>query len=85
MNGSDTVVTNGSPSAARQYEERKNSELGTWFNNFWMDLKITDIFLTMFTGAIAIYTFMLWRSTDKLWLAGEKQLEIWTRSTEAML
>lgn len=49
------------------------------------DLKITDISLTLFTGALAVYTYRLWRSTDKIWDAGERQLNHVKESAQRQL
>ncbi len=37
-------------------------------------LKITDTLLVAFTFGLTIFTGLLWRSTDKLWAAGERTL-----------
>ncbi|MGY8638150.1 hypothetical protein RAD15_37335 [Bradyrhizobium sp. 14AA] len=48
---------------------------------FWppflgLKLKITDSLLALFTGGLLVFTGLLWRSTDKLWAAGERQLRL---------
>jgi hypothetical protein len=53
------------------------------FDHLWADLKITDVLVTVFTGALAIYTYRLWRSTEKLWASGENQLQHATRVLDA--
>lgn len=39
-------------------------------------LKITDTMLVAFTLGLTVFTGLLWRSTDKLWEAGERQLKL---------
>jgi hypothetical protein len=70
--------------AANPNEEygRKHSEQGeNEGTEFWpaflgIRLKITDSLLAVFTAGLLIFTGLLWRSTDKLWLGGEKQLRL---------
>jgi len=54
-----------------------------WLAKLFNDLRVTDILLTIFTGALALYTYCLWRSTDKLWEAGEKQIAVTKESADA--
>ena len=56
-----------------------------WAERLFYDLKITDILLTIFTGALAVYTYCLWKSTDKLWVAGETQIGIATNAANAAM
>jgi hypothetical protein len=56
----------------------KAEEEGT---EFWppflgLRLKITDSLLAVFTFGLLIFTGLLWRSTEKLWTAGERQLRL---------
>jgi hypothetical protein len=82
-----------SPSATNADEEHggkhaeKGEEDGT---EFWpaflgFRLKITDSLLAAFTLGLLVFTGLLWRSTDKLWAAGEKQLISSERSVAAQL
>jgi len=65
------------PKEERGEEQQAEEENGfiKWAKNLFYDLKITDILLTFFTGALAIYTYRLWISTEKLWTAGEIHAE----------
>jgi hypothetical protein len=47
-----------------------------WLKKHFSDLKITDILLTIFSGALALYTYRLRKSADKLWSAGERQIAV---------
>lgn len=83
----------GSPSAAKANEEHggkhaeKGEEEGT---EFWppflgLRLKITDSLLAIFTRGLLIFTGLLWRSTDKLWAAGERQLALLSDTNQRQL
>jgi hypothetical protein len=77
-------ASGGSPSAAKANEEHggkhaeKGEEDGTefWPSVFGVRLKITDSLLAVFTFGLLVFTGLLWRSTHKLWFAGEKQLRL---------
>jgi hypothetical protein len=71
-------------SPAPQQDGASNKQEG-WVQHLWSDLKITDILLTLFTGALAVYTYRLWRSTEKLWRAGKEQLKVSIDATNAIL
>jgi hypothetical protein len=83
LKGQENAKT-GSPSATRANEEHagkhaeKGEEEGTefWPSFLGYRLKITDTLLAAFTFGLLIFTGLLWRSTDKLWGAGERQLEV---------
>jgi hypothetical protein len=62
------------PRAAPQ-EQHADNQNNQWVSHLWSDLKITDVLVALFTGALAVYTYRLWRSTEKLWASGERQLE----------
>lgn len=74
----------GSPQSAPANEQHggKHAEQGNeegtefWPTFMGLRLKITDSLLAIFTGGLLIFTGLLWRSTDKLWLAGERQLRL---------
>jgi hypothetical protein len=78
----DENAKRGTESRAKANEEhgRKHSEQGeNEGTEFWppflgLRLKITDSLLAAFTFGLLIFTGLLWRSTDKLWIASEKQL-----------
>ena len=52
--------------------EQKGSEF--WPTFFGHKVKISDSALVLLTGVLALYTMRLWRSTEKLWSAGERQM-----------
>lgn len=74
----------GTQSAAKPNQEHggKYSEQGeNEGTEFWppflgIRLKITDSLLALFTAGLLIFTGLLWRSTDKLWAAGERQFRL---------
>ncbi|MBR0690150.1 hypothetical protein JQ594_29870 [Bradyrhizobium manausense] len=74
----------GEPQAAKpdevhgRKEAQEREEEGTefWPSFLGLRLKITDSLIAGFTLGLLIFTGLLWRSTDKLWLAGEKQLRL---------
>lgn len=47
-----------------------------WPLVFGYKLKITDTLLVAFTLGLTIFTGLLWKSTEKLWTAGERQLRL---------
>ncbi len=49
------------------------------------DIKLTDIFLTIFTLALAVYTYRLWKSTDSLWRESLSQRESQERNSKIQL
>lgn len=51
---------------------------------FW-SAKFTDWLLTILTGLLALFNYLLWKSTDKLWKAGERQLAAAQSSSERQL
>lgn len=54
--------------------EQKGSEF--WPTFLGHKVKISDSALVLLTGVLALYTMRLWRSTEKLWSAGEKQMAL---------
>ena len=74
------IVTDNNQASARS-TNRKHDGL---VDGLWSDLKITDILLSFFTGALAVYTFLLWRSTEKLWSSAKEQLRESANATSAM-
>lgn len=67
----ESATARASQSAVRSEELE-----GGFFNN----LKITDILLALFTGAVAWHTYSLRLSNSKLWLANQEQLASTERS-----
>ena len=55
-------------------EQGENEGTEFWPPFLGLHLKITDSLLAAFTLGLLIFTGLLWRSTDKLWAAGEKQI-----------
>jgi hypothetical protein len=80
-----------SPNAAKANEEYGGKHAGQGEEEgteFWppflgLRLKITDSLLATFTLGLLIFTCLLWRSTDKLWFAGEKQLRLLVETSAA--
>ena len=77
------------PEAARQQGDAgkhgENSEQeGTefWPTFLGYKFKITDSLIALSTLALTVFTGLLWRSTEKLWSAGEKQIALVKRSTD---
>jgi hypothetical protein len=48
---------------------------------FW-SAKLSDWALVGFNGLLVLYTFRLWKSTEKLWKAGESQIKLAGRSAD---
>jgi hypothetical protein len=73
----------GGPHTTKTNEQHggENAEREDEGTEFWpaflgLRLKITDSLIAVFTLGLLIFTGLLWRSTDKLWLAGEKQIAV---------
>jgi hypothetical protein len=79
------VVPENNKAATAPQQSGTDNKKDDWIAHLWSDLKITDILLTLFTGALAIYTYRLWRSTEKLWLAGKEQLTVSINATKEMV
>lgn len=56
----------------------KSKDEGTEFCGpiFGFKFRLTDIFMVLFTAAIAGFTWRLYKSTDNLWKSGEKQIQL---------
>jgi hypothetical protein len=69
---------------SEKHPERGENE-GTefWPSFFGLRLKITDSMLAAFTFGLLVFTGLLWRSTDKLWAAGEKQFGLLSETAVA--
>jgi hypothetical protein len=52
---------------------KSGSEQANWLEKFLYDVKVTDVLLVLFTGALAIYTGRLWYATAGLWEAAREQ------------
>jgi len=85
----NTLKGENNPKSGSQHSAKANEEYGGKHpeqgdnegTEFWptflgIRLKITDSLLAVFTAGLLIFTGLLWRSTDKLWLGGEKQLRL---------
>jgi len=59
---------NGSIGTIQRTEATYNSpkEKEDWGRKFWCDINAGDYFLVLFTLALAISTFLLWRETERL-------------------
>jgi hypothetical protein len=64
-------------------EQSENEGTEFWPSFFGVRLKITDSLLAGFTFGLLIFTGLLWRSTDKLWTAGERQLKLAAETSAA--
>lgn len=53
------------------------------FNVWGFSIKITDFLLVIFTGALAWFTYLLWRSTKNLWLEAKDSRSISEASANA--
>ena len=67
----------------KDVEQREEDGTEFWPSFLGLRLKITDSLIAGFTLGLLIFTGLLWRSTDKLWLAGEKQLRLLAETSEA--
>ncbi len=54
-------------------EQGENEGTEFWPSFLGLRVKITDSMLAAFTLGLLIFTGLLWRSTEKLWVASEKQ------------
>jgi hypothetical protein len=76
-NESPKSATAQPPNASHPDESNKHgNQEGT---EFWppflgIRMKVTDSLLVLFTFVLAIFTGLLWNSTNKLWTAGEDNL-----------
>ncbi len=71
------IVLDAMPQIQRSGLPPDTRDSGTEFWPFFgLRLKITDTLIVIFTGALAVFTYQLRRSTDKLWSAGETQLAV---------
>jgi hypothetical protein len=80
----EAIIADNNQASAAPQKSDTNGAQDVWVAHLWSDLKISDILLTLFTGALAIYTYRLWRSTDKLWAAARAQLIEAAKATLAM-
>jgi hypothetical protein len=58
--------------AATQHS-KSSDEQSNWLEKFFYEIKITDILLVIFTGALAVYTGRLWYATAGLWESAQEQ------------
>jgi hypothetical protein len=77
------IVAPDDKKSTKEHQANTDTNNYEWLKKIFGELKITDILLTFFTGALAIYTYRLWRSTEKLWGAGEKQIAVAKESADA--
>ena len=68
-------------------QSKDSTEQGT---EFWpafagYRVKVSDSIVAIAAAITAIFTGLLWRSTEKLWTAGEKQIQVNRRSSRASL
>ena len=71
-------------SPPQPHQEATKDDWGKFFDHLFSDLKITDVFISIFTAALAIYTYRLCRSTDRLWATATAQLKEAANATSAM-
>ena len=62
------IATNNKESSSN-HQSASDTQNYEWLSKLFNDLKITYVLLTLFTAALAVYTYRLWRSTEKLWEA----------------
>jgi hypothetical protein len=74
--GNPKTAATDQEDGGKQSEQREEEGTEFWPPLFGVRLKITDSLLALFTFGLLIFTGLLWRSTDKLWIAGEKQLKL---------
>jgi hypothetical protein len=80
--GEDTGASVGPAATAhkenggKSAEQRESEGTEFWPTFLGLKIKITDSLLAIFTLGLLIFTGLLWHSTDKLWTAGERQLEV---------
>jgi hypothetical protein len=76
----DTV---GSEPTAGIEHKTDEAQQTNWLDSFLYDINITDAMIALFTGLLAVYTYLLYRSADKLWQAGERQFGVTRQSADA--
>lgn len=79
--GAETKIIPANEKNGRQNAEQTDEEGSEfWPTFFGFKLKITDSLIALFNLGLFIFTGLLWNSTEKLFKAGERQLEL-VRST----
>ena len=75
-NGSAQV---GSPASSQAADEKSGHDEESSGDKDWSKIffdHLPDWFVALFTFVLAVFTALLWHSTNKLWLAGEKQMKL---------
>ena len=72
------------PTTAPDCEKSDNTNHADNRPPFDGGIKITDIFLTAFTGLLAVFTYLLWDSTKKMWKATKDNAEAARKSAESL-
>jgi hypothetical protein len=73
-----------SKSTGRQVEQSNEEGSEFWPPFLGVRLKITDSLLAVFTLGLLVFTGLLWQSTEKLWIAGEKTAASQSRDTRIL-
>jgi len=83
-----TLVTPTQPERTKGDAEKQSDGGEQEGTEFWptflgRKIKISDSAIILLTGVLALYTMRLWRSTEKLWTAGERQIKLIGENAEA--
>jgi len=66
----------------QQGESREQEGTEFWPTLLGYKFKITDSLIALSTLVLTVFTGLLWRSTEKLWTAGERQIGLVKESTD---
>jgi len=72
----------GSPAITENAQTGKSHQNDEGKSEFW-SAKLTDWLLALLTGLLVLFTYRLWKSTDKLWVAGERQIAVAGEAADA--
>jgi hypothetical protein len=75
---SESISANEKDGRKDEQTDEKESEFWTLFG---LKLKITDSFIAFFNLGLFVFTGFLWNSTEKLFKAGERQLQLLRRTS----